>query len=142
MNIRRRSTLAASLLAVAAVAGIATVGAAPANAATSNCASGAACFWEDSNYVTNGQGDALLGFQNYFANFGTKNYLKTSLSGNDSASSVYNNGNVSTVRFYQDINYSGYSFTLSIKTGDGNLGNDNGNAGAGFNDRLSSGRFV
>jgi hypothetical protein len=142
MNIRRRMTLSASVLAAAAITGVALVAAGPANAATSNCASGAACIWKDSNYETGNNGAAVIGFQSYEANYGTVTYAQTSTTGNDNASSVYNNGNVDQARFYTDANYSGYYFTLNIKTGDGNLGNSDGNAGPGFNDALSSGRFI
>jgi Peptidase inhibitor family I36 len=127
MNFKR------SISAAAVVVGLAGAGllmAAPANAAASDCPSGAACAWITSDF--NG---TELGFQSFIANYGTYGY-------NDSISSVYNNGNQETVRFYKDASYKGASFALAIKTGDGNLNNAEGLAPTGFNDTISSGQFL
>ncbi|MDM7888108.1 peptidase inhibitor family I36 protein [Curtobacterium sp. RHCJP20] len=122
-----------TISAAAIVVGIAGAGvmmAAPANAAASDCPSGAACAWITSNFA-----GTELGFQQSIKDYTPYGY-------NDNISSVYNNGNASTVRFYKDANYKGQSFALAIKTGDGNLNNDDGLAPTGFNDKISSGRFV
>ena len=125
--------LTRTISAAAVVVGLTAAGAlmaAPANAAASDCPSGAACAWITSNFS-----GAELGFQNSISDYGKYGY-------NDAISSVYNNGNASTVRFYKNINYKGDSFALAIKTGDGNLNNTAGLAPTGFNDTISSGRFV
>lgn len=122
-------TIAAAAIVVG-VSGAALLAAAPANAAASDCPSGAACAWITSNF-----GGTELGFKQSISNYDDYGY-------NDNISSVYNNGNVSTVRFYKDAGYKGASFALAIKTGDGNLNNDAGLAPTGFNDEISSGRFV
>lgn len=122
-----------TISAAAVVVGLAGAGmlmAAPANAASSDCPSGAACAWKTSDFA-----GAELGFQNSISNYSDYGY-------NDAISSVYNNGNASTVRFYKNASYKGDSFALAIKTGDGNLNNAAGLAPTGYNDTISSGRFV
>ncbi|MCG2799599.1 MAG: peptidase inhibitor family I36 protein [Cellulomonas sp.] len=123
-------------LVVAGVAASAVFMAAPAQAATSNCPSGAACIWGDSGYVTANQGAAYVAFQKYIPNYSLWTYNTTTYGANDSASSVYNNGNLSTVTFYRDANKGGWSVSWAKKTGDSNLSTN------GVNDEISSGYFA
>ena len=127
MSIRR------TFAAVAITAGVLASGiiaAAPASAAQSDCPSGAACNWIDGSWV---------GFLTPFYQ-SINDYRDYSMS--DKATSVYNNGNLSQVRMYDDINYGGSYVTLAIKTGDGNLQNNVGTIANGWDDRFSSGRFI
>lgn len=125
-----RSRFIFAAIAVAGIAGASLLSAAPANAAASACPSGAACAWIVSNFE-----GAHLGFQNSIENYRDYGF-------NDAISSVYNNGNSSVVRFYKDKTWKGASFPLARGTGDGNLNNAAGFAPTGFNDVISSGKFV
>jgi hypothetical protein len=127
---------------VAATFGATMLLASPASAATSNCPSGATCIWKDSGYASSGNGGSEVGFQNSVDWYTFYSYPTVGGNADDSASSVYNNGNVSTSYMYVDPSFKGPSFRLSIKTGDGDLSNNVGYAPPGFNDLISSGRFV
>ncbi len=129
--------LAGALLAVG-LAVPAVFVAAPAQAAISNCPSGATCLWEDKDYATNGNGASLVSFQRYIPDLGLWQYSGTTISANDSVSSVYNNGNMSTVYLYRDVNKGGWVISFLIKTGDSDLSNN----GSGINDNISSGYFA
>ncbi len=132
------------LAAGAVVLGVLGAGimvASPASAATSNCPSGATCVWKDTAYKTAGSDSALIGFQNFVANYAS--YTYGGYSANDSITSVYNNGNTSTVSMYIDKNYSGFEFSLVRGTGDGDLSNTVGAVPtSAWNDVTSSGQFV
>lgn len=131
-----RKTLVGALLAVG-LAIPAVFMAAPAQAAVSDCPSGATCLWEDAGYVTNGNGTALVSFQYYIPDLSLWHYNGTTISANDSVSSVYNNGNISKVRLWQNANRTGWYLEFAKKTGDSDLSNN----GSGVNDNISSGYF-
>lgn len=132
--------LAAAAVMIGVVGGGLMV-ASPASAATSNCPSGALCVWKDTAYRTAGSDSALVGFQNYVDNYAYYSY--GGYSANDSITSVYNNGNTSTVYMYIDKNFSGYEFQLGRGTGDGDLSNTVGAVPtSAWNDKTSSGEFV
>ncbi len=134
------------VLRVAAAAFIALVGsvglAGAASAAAGDCPSTYACIWRDANYVTGTSGTAHVKFHSCHHDFRLSNYAGTTINANDSASSVSNRGTVSSASFYLDTLYAGPSFTLAKGTGDGNLSDSSGNAPGGFNDKLSSAKFV
>jgi hypothetical protein len=137
MSFKRNLAAAAVVLSVV---GAGLIAASPASAATGNCPRGATCVWKDTNYQTAGSDSALIGFQNYVDNYSFYSY--GGYNANDSISSIYNNGNVSSVIMYMNANFFGPSFLLARKLGDGDLGNG---AGAvpigGWGDQISSGRF-
>lgn len=126
-------------IGAAAAAGIATAialtAAAPASAATSDCASGYFCLWRDSNYQTGSDGTHLYKFFYYYTNFTNVTYSGTAYSVNDSASSVYNNGNSSSASIFQHASGGGWEINYATKTGQANLGT------VGANDEASSGYF-
>lgn len=141
----------AALTAAAFAVGLSLAGvalAAPANAAPAACPSGASCFWSDANYKT-GTSTADVTFQNYIPNFQCWNYGPTQVAcnvltggsgnSNDTATSVYNNGNSESDYWYQGSNQSGYSFSLAIKDYASDLATAIG--GRSFNNVLSSGYF-
>jgi hypothetical protein len=134
------------VLRVAAAALVALVGsvglAGAASAAAGDCPSAYACTWRDANYVTGTSGAAHVKFHSCHHDFRLSTYAGTSINANDSASSVSNRGTQSSATFYVDNLYTGTSFTLAKGTGDGNLSDASGNAPGGFNDRLSSAKFV
>lgn len=136
-------------LRVAAAAFVALVGsvglAGAASAAAGDCPSTYACIWRDANYVTGTSstaGAAHVKFHSCHHDFRLSTYAGTSINANDSASSASNRGTQSSATFYVDNLYTGTSFTLAKGTGDGNLSDSSGNAPGGFNDKLSSGKFV
>lgn len=130
-----RKVLAGGAAAAVIVAATSLL-AAPAQAATSNCPSGAACIWKDLSWQTNGIDAAYVGFQMYIPNYTSWTYNGTAYGANDTATSLYNNGNMSTVTWYRDANKGGWGMSWSIKTGDPDL-RDNG-----ANDAISSGYFA
>jgi len=126
-----------SALAVTAALGAAALLSAPAaSAAASNCPVKFACIWADSGWVTNGVGSYYVGFQRKIPNYARWHYNSTSISANDSASSLYNNGNLSTAMFYVNANRGGPAISFPKKTGSVNLSIN------GVNDQLSSGYFA
>lgn len=137
MSRSERMRNVAARTCAALVVGVAALAlAVPAQAATSNCASGAACIWEDSGHVTNGIGANLVAFQNYIPNYTLWSYSSTTISANDSASSLYNNGNVSCAYFYQNASGTGWSIKFTRQSGSTNL------TANGANDEISSGYFA
>jgi hypothetical protein len=128
-------------IAVAAALAAATLlGAAPAYAGTGDCPSGRACVWKDTNYKTAGSDTKHKSFSQYI-----EDYRQYSWSGqggiNDNVTSLYNNGNLESTRWYQDIWGVGAYFTLTKKHGDGDLSNTSGYGGSGHNDWISSSFF-
>ncbi|WP_434317557.1 hypothetical protein [Leifsonia sp. P73] len=99
----------------------------------------------DANYTTlsnggHGGGD-WVGFQQNIYSF-VGYYYSWSGSGyyngaNDSASSIYNNGNSCTSGYYLDAGYGTLAIRTSKKTGWSNLA-----VSGGYNDQLSSGQFI
>lgn len=125
-----------SALTVTAVLGTATLLSAPAaSAAAGHCPSGAACIWEDAGWVTNGVGRNYVAFQRKIPDYSLWHYNSTNISANDSASSLYNNGNLKAVRFYVDKNKGGDSVCFPKQQGSDNLTRN------AVNDQLSSGYF-
>jgi hypothetical protein len=127
MEIKR--AIAAAAVGVGVVASSLIV-VSPASAALSECPSGAACSWIDANWV---------GYLTPFYS-GISSYSAYGM--NDKPSAVYNNGNTSQVRMYQDEGYGNAYFSLPIKVGDADLGNFDGYVAFGWNNRISSGKFV
>jgi hypothetical protein len=146
MRTAMRNVMMGAALVMSTV-GLGMVAAAPAQAATSDCPSGRSCTWKDSSYVTDGRGGDRLAFQQNLVNFGNGYFYSVGASGfynnaNDSASSVFNNGNSCRSAYYKDAGYGTLAFSLATKVGDANLGNNVGQAPGGWNDNLSSGQFV
>ena len=145
---RRAKLGLGALLSVVAI-GVGTVGlAAPANAAApASCDAGTACFWKDTAYKSGGDANLNMWYEHDLPNFQHWNYGHSEaflLTGNtnDSASSIYNNGNTDTTYWYTDANRGGYYFTLPIKEGDNNLANSAGAVDTNaYNDQLSSAYF-
>jgi len=125
-------------IVVAALGAAAVLVAAPANASSSDCPLGYSCVWKDAGYVTSGVGANYWGFKLYYTDFsGTAaKYKNTSTQANDNASSVYNNGNQSSVTYYRDANKGGWSIFRAKQTGYENLNT------VSANDALSSGYFA
>lgn len=118
------------------------VAAAPASAATSDCPSGAACIWGDTMWKTYGQEWAEVGFQYYITDYRGYTY-DGSRTAYNTASSLYNNGNVSTVEFCTGINYTGACIRVAKKQGDGYMLDTAGVVNRlGFDDTIKSGHFV
>lgn len=143
-TLMRRSALLAAVGCLTVGGGVLAI-AVPANAAApANCASGYACWWGDSGYLTSGS-TKNVHYEYDIPDFQKWNYGQTTQfalgDSNDSASSVYNNGNTDTTYWYTDANEGGYHFTLPIKDGDSDLNNSTGAVGPGFNDDLSSAYF-
>lgn len=126
-----------------AVAGLAI--AAPAHADTvTQCRAGYACVWGDGEYKTLGDPGRLTGWFSELDDFSGLSYgnnFTPYVEVNDSATSVYNNGNTTTNWYYLDSNQRGFGFRVPIHSGDAALSNSVGVAPGGFNDRLSSGVF-
>lgn len=140
---RPRLTNVTRVAVTALVALLGSLGlAGTASAAAGHCPSGYTCLRGDSNYETKGVGTALVRFHSCHHDLRLSTYASTTINANDSASSVSNNGTQSAATFYIDILYAGSSFTLAKGTGDGNLSGSSGNAPGGYNDRLSSAKFV
>jgi hypothetical protein len=134
--------LTTTIAATAALVAATLLGAAPAYAGTGNCPSGSACVWKDTNYKTAGSDTNYKSFGQYI--WGYYQYSWGSGAGNinDNVTSLYNNGNLDSTRWYQDILGGGPYFSLAKKTGDGSLANAAGNAPSGWNDRISSSYFA
>lgn len=100
------------------------------------------CTWDGFNYQGDGYTGRYLKFQWYIPDYRNFVYAGTSTSGNDTASSISNNGATSVVYAFKDLNCSGYSFTLGPGAGDGNLSDNAGNITLGgyygFNNSLTS----
>lgn len=109
-----------------------------ASAAPVACGSGKACMYRHATY-----GGGYFNFYDRISNLQGEIYSDLGWwSANDSVSSVYNNGNYKTVRFYQDKGYKGQHVDLPKKREDSNLGDKFGSIGKVFNDRISSAKFV
>ncbi len=128
MSLRRR--LAGSVTCALVVTGLGLTAAAPVQAAQSDCSSGYACNWRDTGYSV-----FMTPFQYNISNYGNFDM-------HDKISSVYNNGNTSTARFYKDESYRGSWFQLSKKTGDSNLHDGSGNVPSGYHDAIDSAKFI
>ena len=139
MNLLKR-TLAAVVVA-GGIAALSLVSAAPASAAASDCPSGYSCHWADANYVTQGNGGWRVAFESFASNFQVFYYGSYSgqagVGANDSASSIYNNGNSCTSGYYRDAGYGTLALRTTKKTGWSNL-----SVSGGYNDDLSSGQFI
>lgn len=135
MSILTKKRLAAAGAAAATAAVAVTLFAAPANAATSDCPSGSTCLWRDADYVTNSSGTHYLEFTEYIPDFSQWDYSGTTLSANDSASSIYNHGTQQMSYLYVNANESTFAFSLALGQTYSNLKT------AGYNDDLSSGYF-
>lgn len=139
--------LLGTLVALVALASTSLMTAGAAQAAWDACPKGWACIWGDADYETKKLGNALLKFQYSYENFGRGTYPGTSINGNDTASSVVNNGRVSNAHFYYHNNCDGYVFTLQPGgERDPNLSNGidtrtNPYVGSVVNDNLTGGRF-
>jgi len=134
----KRRNIVTALSAIAVVVGSVVV-ASPASALT--CSSGSACSWGDSQYKTAGGEGNQVAFRYYIPNYSGWTYNGNG-NANDSASSVYNNGNTDTVYWYDDSSARTYAFRMATKNGDQNLNDALGTAPAGHNDKLSSGYFT
>ncbi len=142
-----RSRVPALILDAALAVPLALASAPAASAAVSDCPSGATCIWRDANYQTAGVGSRRVQYYSHIGNFGFWDYGPSAVSGmipwgnaNDSASSVYNNGNYERSYLFEHANEKGRRWTLLKKTGDANLSDSSGHV-VGANDILSSGYF-
>lgn len=132
-----------SIVGTAALAlGLSTVVAQPANAAASHCPLGYACIWQDTMYATNGNGLGLVKFEQYINNYGSYSFAGTSINSNEKASSVYNHGRYSKVRWYQHPDFTGDVIEVSLGGQDGNIHDAAGVVKKIFHDRISSGKFL
>ncbi len=115
---------AAGAAAVMMVGAVAVAG--PASAGDGACSSGYSCAWQHSNYD-----GSRITFQNYINNF-------TTLGFNDQASSLRNNGRTSNAAFYVDAYFGTANGSMVLNRGYkwSNL------AGTGFQDNLSSAKFI
>lgn len=111
-------------------------------AAATDCASGGACIWRDTSYMTGGSTAGRVRFAGYIPNYTLWNYNGTSSNAGSTATSASNEGVSQTATFWKQVKCGGVSsFSLAINTGDGNLGDSSGFAPGGFNDSLLSGSF-
>ena len=136
MNKKLAGALATTLL----VAGVVGVTAAPANAGTreDNCPSGATCTWGDRYYLTSGKASARIYFYQYVSNYSGLGYPGTSVSGNDTATSIFNNGRAEISYLYKNAGRN--SLVLTLARG---AGYDQLNAQAPVaNDVISSGYYA
>jgi hypothetical protein len=122
--------------------GLSTVIAQPANAAASHCPLLYACIWQDTMYATNGNGLGLVKFEYYINNYGSYNFAGTSINSNEKASSVYNHGKSSKVRWFQHPDFLGDLIEVPVGGQDGNIHDAIGVVTRVFHDRISSGKFV
>lgn len=139
MSIRGRFALGAAAV-LAACGGMVAI-AAPASAAPAYCPAGYSCTWGDTGYYTSGNSAANVKFQQYIPDYAGWNYAGTSVPGNETASSIWNNGNTEAAYFYKNPNKGGASFRLSNGTGDPNMHDSVGAVPGGYHDTLSSGYF-
>ena len=123
--------------------GLVATGVAPANAAAANCPLGASCIWADTMWKTSGKDGALISFQRYIPDYMnvSHKYVGTNISGNDTASSVKNNGTSEAVRFYEHAMKGGAMIQLPRGASDGNIHDAIGDVNKVFHDRISSGYF-
>ncbi|WP_345761951.1 peptidase inhibitor family I36 protein [Diaminobutyricibacter sp. McL0608] len=138
----KRLALTAAIGAALSLGLIAT-GVAPASAAAANCPSGAACIWGDTLWKTSGKDGALISFQRYIPDYSevSHKYVGTTIRGNDTASSVKNNGNWERVRFHEHARHGGAYIQLKPGQSDGNMHDAIGDVTKVFYDRISSGYF-
>jgi len=134
MSSIRRLAVAAVTVSLVALGGL--VAATPASAATSDCPAAYSCGWRDYNYVSGSSGARNIRFEYSIDWLGNYAWSDTGATVNDSVSSLYNNGNISTAVWYQDIRFSGNSVTLPRQYGNPDLRVN------GFNDKASSGTFI
>ncbi|WP_066583541.1 peptidase inhibitor family I36 protein [Cellulomonas timonensis] len=118
----RKFAAAAGAVAVMTVGTVAV--ATPASAGDGACSLGYACAWQHSNYD-----GSRVTFQNFINNFG-------SLSFDNQASSLRNNGRTSNAAFYLDAYFRGSSVILNRGYLWSNL------QGTGFQDSISSASFI
>lgn len=136
------SRILAAVAAAAVVAGLGLVSAAPAHAAAGDCPSGRACVWKDTSYKTSGSGTNYISFGQYIWGYYQYNWSGGAGNANDNITSLYNNGNTESTRWYRDILGGGPFFTLGVRVGDHNLADSSGAGGSGHNDWISSGYFT
>lgn|GEM_PF-4055576 len=98
--------------------------------------------WADPDYRTSGNTLWNIPFEWYIPDMRSHAYPGTGKSGDDSASSVSNTGNLETAFFFKDLRCTGYSFLIAKGTGDGNLSDSAGLAPGGFDDSITSARFA
>ena len=99
-----------------------------------------ACIWRDAGYTTNGSGRALVGINDRIPRLSTWDYAGSGVNADNSASSAKNRGTWARVRFFKDANYYGPYFTLAAGQYDGDF--NNGTPSGGFNDQVSSMKFI
>lgn len=112
--------LAASAASAAMVATTAT-GASAAPVAT--CTDSYACIWQDYDYVTNGVQANFFRWGTYDSNLANDVYRNTTFGVDNSADSIHNNDDVYTTFAFQLDHCTGYSFSKSPNTTDGNFSN-------------------
>ncbi len=131
--------LAATATALAIMSG-ALLSVAPANAAAQTCPSGYSCTWGDRYYLTSGLTSARFAFYQKHEDMGlgSPHYPGTSVLVDNTATSVYNNGNSEWVYYYRYANKGTLLLSMNIKTGYDQLNVQV----PGANDRISSGYFA
>ncbi len=135
--------LSAALVVALSALGGSVLGAGPASATA--CPSSYTCTWDGFHYQGNGNTGHYIKFQRYIPDLRSFAYAGTSTSGNDTASSISNNGVSQPSYAFKDLNCNGYGFGLPRGTGDGNLSDSSGRvplgASLGFNNSITSAAF-
>jgi hypothetical protein len=102
----KKYLLRAAFCTVLTVGAVSTV-AVPANAAMSDCPSGYTCLWADTDFQTEGSGAKKISFARYIPDLSLWSYSGSPVNGANTASSVFNNGNVDNVYLYAGTYKSG-----------------------------------
>lgn len=134
----RRATGAAIgiLASLAAGSAVAIVGVSSPAAATT-CDNNRGCIWSGYDYMTMGNTLGKRQIQMYIPRLSQYDYNGTTLSANDSASSMHNNDNLRNFYGYFHPDCDGPYFTKAPNTTDSNF--NNGSPGPeNFNDELSA----
>jgi len=114
-----------------------------ASAAPSYCDSGYACYWKDAAYKSDGYGSHVVAFQWYIGTFYSHYYDDYTIYHSDNtATSLWNNGNTFGTYWYDGSSFTGPSFYVPRARGDSYLGDSGITAPGGHNDKLSSACFT
>lgn len=115
------STIKACCLLLAVTAS--TVGLASAGNAAASCTDDYGCVWRDADFETGGYQARWHRVHYYDADFANNDYASTSSSADNSASSIHNNDNSSSLFVFQLKSCDGYSFSKKPNTTDANFAN-------------------
>lgn len=135
------SRIVTILTAVVLALGVSAAGASSSAAAGSpftDCPTGYSCQWRDGDYTTAGNPKAHFSFFACEPYFNKRSY--GGYNGDNSTSSVSNNGRYDGSRYYVNALYGSSSFALIPGSADSTLFDAPG--GGNFNDVLSSAKFT